>query len=574
MSLSISIAYTAPMLDVIAHSQRGRVCEYRRADVAVTTPLVMRCAEGTCDEPMYISVSHEGRTLHIMGTDVELDQGLLTTKSSGISAPVSYKDGIAVVRLPFADDVSVPEETEIVVVPNAFELRKDARAMVAAIIQIKEAVGNNVLLCMPGIADASTLALLSYMGVDIFDDSVARSAGLMGVQAICEGEIATGNDETSANLSALAVERDKIIIFTKAERLRELADQRAPSSPSSVAVLRIFDNEGYAFQEEECSTVGCRFECNTTQALRRPEVLRYRKAILERYDKPKHKRVLLLLPCSAKKPYHTSKTHKRFASAIHTGDHDTVVHEVIVTSPLGVVPRELDVFFPANSYDIPVTGEWKCEEKQFIRDLLAHIISQKYDVVISHLGEDTDLVRGLCELKETVVGDPTSPASLTKLDETLREVTLGMEGVGDYMTDRKETIRSVLKFQFGREAADLIMDDSTFGIGKYPYWKIIRGKNTQLGMLSAERGMVSLTLEGAQILADHGFNTVEMGDFELTGSLYAVGVMDADPRIRIGDEAIVTHDGKVMAVGVAFMSGREMKELRRGVAVKIRHRAK
>ena len=562
------------MLDVIARSQRGRICEYRRGESSVTTPCVMKVIEGTCEDPMYISVEDGKRVMHVMGDVIELDTKLMSPESSDVTAPVVSSNGIAVIRLPFTGEEEFPEGTEVVVISNAYELRKDARKVVKAIISIREKVGPNVVLCAPGMADSSTLALYSYMGIDVFDDSVARVSGSNGILSIPEGDIIAGGDTTEENIKAINEECSKIRHFIRGERLRELVDQRAPSYASSVAVLRIFDDEGYAYQEEMCSTVGCRFSCNTTQALRRPEVLRYRNMIMERYEKPEHKRVLVLLPCSAKKPYHISKTHRRFASAIHTADHDSLVHEVIVTSPLGAVPRELDVFFPPKSYDIPVTGQWKPEEKEFIRELVGHIIEQGYDTVISHLGEDTELVSGLCEMKETVVGDPTSPASLQNLDSALREATKGMEGAGDYKTDRRETIRSVLTFQFGREIADAIMDEDTYGIGKFPYWKIMRGKDLQLGMLTEERGMISMTLEGAKILAEHNYHIVDIMDFELKGSLFAVGVKDADPSIRIGDEAVVVCNGEVKAVGVAMMSGREMKELNRGVAVRIRHKVK
>lgn len=562
------------MLDVIARSQRGRICEYRRGEALVTTPYVMKVTEGVCDDPMYISVEDGRRIMHVMGDVAELDTKLMSPESSDVIAPVVSSKGIAVIRLPFTGDEEIPDGTEVVVISNAFELRKDARKVVKAIISIREKVGPNVILCAPGMADPSTLALYSYMGIDVFDDSVARVSGANGILSIPEGDIIAGGDTTEENIKAINEECSKIRHFIRGERLRELVDQRAPSSASSVAVLRIFDDEGYAYQEEMCSTVGCRFSCNTTQALRRPEVLRYRKMIMERYEKPEHKRVLVLLPCSAKKPYHISKTHRRFASAIHTADHDSLVHEVIVTSPLGAVPRELDVFFPPKSYDIPVTGQWKPEEKEFIRELVGHIIEQGYDTVISHLGEDTELVSGLCEMKETVVGDPTSPASLQNLDDALREATKGMEGKGDYTTDRNETIRSVLTFQFGREIADAVMDKDTYGMGKFPYWKIMRGKNLQLGMLTEERGMISMTLDGARILAEHNYHIVDIMDFELKGSLFAVGVKDADPSIRIGDEAVIVCNGEVKAVGVAMMSGREMKELNRGVAVRIRHKLK
>ena len=59
-----------------------------------------------------------------------------------------------------------------------------------------------------------------------------------------------------------------------------------------------------------------------------------------------------------------------------------------------------------------------------------------------------------------------------------------------------------------------------------------------------------------RILAEHNYHIVDIMDFELKGSLFAVGVKDADPSIRIGDEAVVVCNGEVKAVGVAMMSGR------------------
>ncbi len=562
------------MLDVIARSHRGRVCDFKKGDLSIRTPAVISVNKPTDDDcQMFISENDGGRILNISGTEIKLDSDILTTVSSEVVENITCTDGIAVVRLPFPEEIIIPEEAEVVVVPNAYELRKNARKLTAAVSAIREAAGFGRILCMFGIAEPSTLSMLAYMGVDVFDDSLPRAMGLNGISLIPEGEIFVAGDVSESNAEELKNEASKARTFTQAGRLRELVDQRAAASPSAVAILRIFDRDYFEYQEEACSTVGGRFACNTTQALRRPDILRYKNKIMEEYVKPSHKKVLVLLPCSAKKPYHTSKSHKAFASAIHTAPHDTLVHEVIVTSPLGAVPRELDIFFPPNSYDIPVTGEWKCEEKARIREMISHIIEQGYDKVISHLGEDTELVAGLAEMTETVVGDPTSPASLDNLDAAVRAATKGMENL-DYLIERRETMRSILRFQFGSEAADAIMSEEAYVIGKFPYWKIFINKDTQLGMLTPERGMVSLTLDGAKILAEKKMFTVEMTDFEMKGNLFAVGVLDADPNIREGDEAIVMCNGEIKAVGVALMAGREMVQLKRGIAVKVRHKSK
>ena len=560
------------MLDVLSRSQRSRVCEYTRNEKKLTTPAMI----GSAESDVWIEVRGMDRILHMMGTDVIMESGLRTTSNSNVSTDVEVTEGIAVVRLPLPEDLSFDDSVEMVVVPNAYELRKDPRRIVDNIIRLRRAAGFNRLLYLSGLGEPSTIALLTYMGVDLFDDSLPRAAGISGIRLIPEAEIVTGQDESQNNIRAMEEELEKIRLFIATDRLRELSDQRAPSTPTSVALLRLYDKEGYEYAEETCSFTGCRFSCNTTQALRRPDIQSY-KARIKDYRKPAHKRVLLLLPCSAKKPYHISKSHKAFSSAIHTAPHDTLVQELIVTSPLGIVPRELDAFYPANSYDIPVTGEWKPEEKAMIREMVGSVISQGWDSVVCHLGEDYELVEGLADMVCTVVGDSTSPASIQNLDKALREATKGMEPV-DYLIDRNEQMRNMLRFQFGAEAADLLMDQNTYAIGKFPYFKLFREdaehNKIQLGMFTPERGGISLTLEGAQILADGGYPIIEIMDFEMKGNLFAVGVIKADPRIHVGDEAIAVCDGKVRLVGVAMMCGQEMTDLKRGIAVKTRHKVK
>ncbi|MDR0791191.1 MAG: DUF5591 domain-containing protein [Methanomassiliicoccaceae archaeon] len=561
------------MLEVLARSQRGRICEFKMNDIAIRTPCVLRVFDHGIPangQDIYVFIENGKRTLVIGNERVIIDRGLRTTVSSGVhSEPINEK-GVCVLRLPLKGDEKIPDDTVIAVISNAFELRKDARRMVDSVIQVRKLIGNNVLLYAPGLADPSNLALLTYMGIDLFDDSLPVTAGRMGMLYLPEGEIAVNNDVSQRNIDEIVIECSKVMMFTGSGRLRELVDQRV-SSPALVAAVRIFDRTGYEYQEEMCGTVGGRFSCNTTQSLQRPEVVRFRRMIADRYEPPAHKRILVLLPCSAKKPYHLSKTHKAFSSAIHTGEHDVLVHEVIVTSPLGIVPRELDVFFPASAYDIPVTGEWKCQEREMIRNALSKLLEFDYDAVISHLGETTELIRELVDITETCVGDPTSPASLNNLEGAVRDAARGMDVCG-YHTDRRENVRSILRFQFGKEVADALMKNTDV-TGKFPYWKMHSEKN-QIGMLTAERGMVSLTIDGAERLAGTGKNVVEMNDFEIKGNVFAVGVTKADHGIRTGDEVVVTMNGSVKAVGVAMMSGAEMEDLKRGIAVKVRHKAK
>ena len=64
-------------------------------------------------------------------------------------------------------------------------------------------------------------------------------------------------------------------------------------------------------------------------------------------------------------------------------------HEVMVTSPLGLVPRDLEEVWPAGHYDIPVTGDLTQDESTRVTKMLDAIIAKNnYRVVINHSGFD------------------------------------------------------------------------------------------------------------------------------------------------------------------------------------------
>ncbi|MDL5502353.1 MAG: DUF5591 domain-containing protein, partial [Candidatus Methanoperedens sp.] len=89
----------------------------------------------------------------------------------------------------------------------------------------------------------------------------------------------------------------------------------------------------------------------------------FAQRVVERYAAPDLD-TLVLLPCSAKKPYSISLSHQKFINAL--GKYRKFVHEVIITSPMGVVPRELELMYPAAHYDTPVTGHWDLEERAWV----------------------------------------------------------------------------------------------------------------------------------------------------------------------------------------------------------------
>ncbi len=92
-------------------------------------------------------------------------------------------------------------------------------------------------------------------------------------------------------------------------------------------------------------------------------------------------------------------------------------------------------------------------------------------------------------------------------------------------------------------------------------------------------GFFSLTLAGATRLALalplQRFRVIVLEDIvkfiDKGGDVFAKHVTCADPQLRAGEETLVTSpSGKVVAVGRAVLTGKEMIAFKRGVAVKVR----
>jgi 7-cyano-7-deazaguanine tRNA-ribosyltransferase len=147
--------------------------------------------------------------------------------------------------------------------------------------------------------------------------------------------------------------------------------------------------------------------------------------------------------------------------------------------------------------------------------------------------------------------------------------------------DALQKIRSVADYQFGRHAGKSLFPNEV---------RIVYSKNTGkirhihlneelLATLRPTTGLFVLTLAGAKRLVrevnplrcwvkvhDDAEPFVSKGR-----SAFAKHVVDADEEIRPSEEVVVINTkNAVLAVGRALLSGKEMKEFSRGMAVRVR----
>ncbi|MDY7082821.1 MAG: DUF5591 domain-containing protein, partial [Halobacteria archaeon] len=274
--------------------------------------------------------------------------------------------------------------------------------------------------------------------------------------------------------------------------------------------------------------------------------------VVERYDAPRTD-VAVFLPCSARKPYSESKSHSEFKSAIRGR-----AHEVVVTSPLGVVPRELELVYPAAHYDTPVTGRWDAKEREFVSGILADYLDKNgYDRLVAHVPEE-----GYGEIIESVAAarglevEFTVPEGVHPRDDTaLEKLDVALEGEtqANRSMEKKWYARSIADYQFGAGTFDDVLGlGSVDTEGRLPRIRVFsREHDEQIATVAPSYGYLALTLAGARI-----FDPLR--------------VEDADTSIRVGDE-VVFEGSSAVGVGRAKMYGDEMARSSRGISVDVRH---
>jgi predicted RNA-binding protein (TIGR00451 family) len=147
--------------------------------------------------------------------------------------------------------------------------------------------------------------------------------------------------------------------------------------------------------------------------------------------------------------------------------------------------------------------------------------------------------------------------------------------------DALEKIRSVADYQFGRDAGKKLFPDNVRIVYSKNTGKIrhIHLKKELLATLRPTTGLFVLTLAGAKRLVREVKPLrcwVKVHDdaepFVAKGrSAFAKHVIGADEDIRPNEEVVVINGkNKVLAVGRALLSGKEMKEFSRGIAVRVR----
>ncbi|MFB6112890.1 MAG: DUF5591 domain-containing protein, partial [Halodesulfurarchaeum sp.] len=249
-----------------------------------------------------------------------------------------------------AFDVSVPDldaPSAAVVTPNtAVDRGTDAyvlsgsqgsvghgRAFVDAIVETRSAIPDDAALYLPGVATPANAALLAYAGIDLVDADRAVIAGRQGRYLLtdgafdledldelpcpcpaCETPLEDFDREACVehNTTVLESELSRVRQRIRNGRLREYLEGQARQTAWVTAALRLLDRTDGYLAERTPIYRDQTMLASTEDALHRPEIRRFADRVTHRYERRIEDVPLLLLPCSAKKPYSESQSHRQF----------------------------------------------------------------------------------------------------------------------------------------------------------------------------------------------------------------------------------------------------------------------
>ncbi|WP_136717318.1 archaeosine synthase subunit alpha [Halorientalis salina] len=486
-------------------------------------------------------------------------------------------------------DTASNQGSDAYVLSNAAGYAGHARAFVDAMLQTREATPADSALYLPGVATPMNVATLVYAGADLVDTDRAVIRGSRGFYQTTDDEYFLEDldelpcacpacqvpreefdreDCAEHNANALAAELKRVRRRIRDGRLRDYVEGQARHEQWLTATFRRLDQQ-YSYLEQRTPVIRrAEITAATDDTIRRVEIQRFAQRVTERY-RSRFSSPLVLVPCSATKPYSESQSHGQY--------HDVIqwrAHVASMTSPIGVVPQELETTYPAQHYDSVVTGEWTATEIEFVSDVLERYLRRNdYPKVVAHVPPE-----GYREIVERATADLDVDPIFTVEDhpttsDSLANLAAELDGELQYPKREREhnTIKAIADYQFGEGAGEAIFHDLQTQ-SRYPKLRAHDGNGEQLAAMVPQYGVLSLTLAGARrwVDSDAPVKRVEIDDFVPHGSVLAPGVVDASDDIRPGDEVVI-EGPSAFGIGRAEMSGPEMAESTRGIASEVRH---
>jgi len=425
--------------------------------------------------------------------------------------------------------------------------RYNTKEFVKTIIQLRKKYWDKIIY-LPNAGLIYDYPILFYLGIDILDDLPIRIFG--NDKCITEFGIFKGENCLEKNMKEKERMVERIKLSLENSKFRELVEGYSMTSFGAEA-LRISDMLFYEDIEPFLDFRDRSIRANNIESIYRPEIEYFRRRV--KYLRQTSKN-LLLIPCSAIKPYSQSKTHKILHSRIYP--FLSGIQEVIVTSPLGLVPRELENFFPVKNYNIPVTGYWFKDEKEMLHNLAKDFFrDKKYDNVFFILSKAESEFLDIFPNAEGIIGNLNFENS-----EKIQKIISYHDIKKDRNQKRKNEFSNIIKYLY-----DIDIDPSSL---------LIKDEGNRTFILVNSFSLLKRTIAGismekhlGELLLSKNKRIVEINGKFKGPNIYLPGIKYISDDIRPGDEVAVIFDGQIIGRGISELSRIDLINATKGIGI-------
>ncbi|TKJ22632.1 MAG: hypothetical protein CEE43_05230, partial [Promethearchaeota archaeon Loki_b32] len=466
---------------------------------------------------------------------------------------------------------------------------------------IKNKLDNKIIIMVSGRIIPKFYPILVYLGIDLIDcsysmflsaenfyDTIEYLLPIYKVKYLpcscvaCKGKLNyLFNKKHSGekidllslhNLITASNYMKKIKQYLNYEDYRVFVEKSSLDETNLISILKILDKKYFNYLKYETPIIqkSKNIRCLGPSSYNRPDFQHFRENAIKNFEPESWTRLIILLPCSSKKPYSKSKSHKAFYNVIRKFSEFPDFQEFILTSPLGVIPRQLENIYPANSYDISVTGEWDNEEINITAEMLIRMV-EKYEPeipILCHLKDGYLEIAKKASSKlphnfvfSEIQDKTTSMESLQSLENLIKENINKFQVKSDKIENiSKSWIRKfvkILDYQFGIGSGTKVIPNGLKPIRVRGNDQIdLKDLETQekLGVFKYSTGQIVLTLPGLKRLIQTpnsiNSNYIVFNGEEIRGNtLFRKGVLDYSLDLIPNSQVVIVDEAKKKIIG-------------------------
>jgi len=361
------------------------------------------------------------------------------------------------------------------------------------------------------------------------------------------------------------------------EDFRGFIEKSSFDDMNIISTLKVLDNQYFNILKYETplTQINNVVNCHGALSYNRADFQGFRERLIKRFTPESWTKLIIILPCSAKKPYSESRSHKKFHGVIRNYRDFPDFQEIILTSPLGAIPRQLEDIYPVNSYDISVTGEWDNEEIAIASNMLISLL-EKFDESIPILCHVKDsgyfkiIENARSKIKNKIYftevkTNLTSNESLLSLEEKISELK-DLYNKDDIIPENKNFLKTltrkffkIIDYQFGLGTGKKIFCN---GIKT---WRNKRSHQIEisdlltrekLGKFNVNSGQIELNLKGANRMLPFSENSnfIVFDGQKINGNtLFRPGIVNFSPNLVPKDITVIFDKNKEKIIGLGSL---------------------